>query len=165
MTNNIDRLLVGAAMILSMAFLLRVIGQAVQWWVPQPWLPPFDAWQGSGIPYPVLLAFQAAILVLQAYVLTRMAQAHRMMGLRASRALIVLGAVYFAVMALRLLAGLAIWTDTHWFTSWISIVFHLVLATIVMLWGWHQVEVLPHSNQLPDGYHPHPNPLPSRERE
>ncbi len=165
MTNRIDRLLVGTAIVLSMAFLLRVIGQAVQRWTPQPWLPPFDAWQGSGMPYHVLLAFQVTILVLQAYVLTRMAQGRRMMGMRASRVLIALGAGYFAVMALRLLVGLAIWTDTHWFTSWISTAFHLVLATIVMLWGWHQVKAHPHANQLPEGNHPHPNPLPSRERE
>ncbi len=165
MTNRIDRLLLGTAIVLSLAFLLRVIGQATQRWTPQRWLPPFDAWQGSGMPYPVLLAFQVAILALLAFVMTRMAQGRRMMGPRASRALIGLGAVYFAVMALRLWAGLAIWTDTHWFTSWISIAFHLVLATIVMLWGWHQVKFRPHSSQLPEGYHPHPNPLPSRERE
>ena len=37
---------------LSAAFLVRVAGQAVQRWFPQGFLPPFEAWQGSGIPYP-----------------------------------------------------------------------------------------------------------------
>ena len=165
MTNRIDRLLVCAAIVPSMAFLLRVIGQAVQRWTSQPWLPPFDAWQGSGMPYDVLLVIHVAILVLQACVLTPMAQGRRMMGLRASRALIALGAGYFAVMALRLLVGLAIWTDTHWFTSWISIAFHLALATIIMLWGWRELRVGHRASSFPEDVHPHPSPLPSRERE
>ena len=57
---------------LTIAFLLRVIGQAVQRWSPVKFLPPFDDWQGSGLPYPVLFGAQIVILVVAALVLRRM---------------------------------------------------------------------------------------------
>ncbi len=47
---------------LSLAFLVRVTGQAIQRWFPEESLPPFEAWQGSGTSYPALLAGQIVIL-------------------------------------------------------------------------------------------------------
>ncbi len=47
---------------LSLAFLVRVAGQAIQRWFPQEFIPPFESWQGSGISYPALLAGQIVIL-------------------------------------------------------------------------------------------------------
>ena len=129
-------------MVLSVAFMLRVVGQAVQRWVPQSWLPPFSEWQGSAIPYPVLLAAQVAILVLLAFVLTRMAQGRRMLGRRTSCAVIGAGTVYFAVMAARLLLGIFWLSESQWFTAWISTSFHLVLASVMLMWGWQQLRVI-----------------------
>jgi len=134
-----DCLLTSTAMVLSVAFMLRVVGQAVQLWVPQSWLPPFSEWQGSAIPYPFLLAAQVVILGVVAFVLTRMAQGRRMLGRRACFVVIGAGAVYFAVMAARLLLGIFWLTDSQWFTAWISTSFHLVLASVVLIWGWQQL--------------------------
>ena len=137
----IGRLLTGAATVLSVAFLLRVVGQAVQRWMPQAWLPPFSEWQGSAIPYPVLLGAQIAILGILAFVLTRMARGRQVMGRRTSHVMIGAGIVYFAVMATRLLAGIFWLPESQWFTAWISTSFHLVLACIVLIWGWHQLRI------------------------
>ena len=137
--NRIDRGLITAATALSVAFLFRVVGQAVQRWAPLPFLPPFDAWQGSGLPYGILLATQIIILGALGYVLTGMAQGRRMLGRRASRIVIGVGALYFAVMAVRLLIGITLAPDSHWFTAWISTALHLALATIIIIWGWHQL--------------------------
>ena len=134
-----DRLLTGMAAVLSVGFLLRVIGQAVQRWLPQPWLPPFSEWQGSAIPYPGLLAAQIVILGILAFVLTGMARSQRVMGWRTSRAVIGAGSLYFAVMAARLLLGMFWLTESQWFTAWISTSFHLVLASIMLMWVWHQL--------------------------
>ena len=139
--DNIGRLLTGMAAVLSVGFLLRVIGQAVQRWLPQPWLPPFSEWQGSAIPYPGLLAAQIVILGILAFVLKHMAQGRQVMGQRTSHAVISAGVVYFAVMAIRLLVGIFWLTESQWFTAWISTSFHLVLASIMMMWGWHQLRV------------------------
>ena len=124
--------------ILAAAFLLRVAGQAIQRWAPQSFLPQFEAWQGSGLPYPLLLACQVVILVALALAIFGMARGRRVLGRKAGRAVIAVGALYFITMAARLLLGLTIWPDVHWFTAWISTTLHLALASIVMLWGWHQ---------------------------
>src|SRR4051794_2834717 len=56
---------------LSLSFLLRVGGQALQRWAPQALLPPFAAFQGSRMPYGLLLASQVAILAVMASVCWR----------------------------------------------------------------------------------------------
>ena len=132
-------MLTGAAAILSVAFLLRVLGQAIQRWMPQPWLPPFSDWQGSAISYPALLTAQVVILAMLAFMLTRMAQDRRVVGRRTSRAVIGAGGVYFGVMVARLLLGIFWLPESEWFTAWISAALHLALASIVMIWGWHQL--------------------------
>ena len=50
--------------LLTLLFAARVLGQALQRWWPQSFMPPFDAFQGSGLPYPVLLFAQLIILAL-----------------------------------------------------------------------------------------------------
>ena len=60
---------VGHAVLLGLCaalFALRVAAQLVQYASPTRFLPPFDAWQGSGLAYPVLLASQLPILVAMA---------------------------------------------------------------------------------------------------
>src|SRR5262245_2728036 len=48
---------------LALLFALRVLGQAIQHWSPQPFLPPFDDFQGSSLVYSWLLITQIVILV------------------------------------------------------------------------------------------------------
>lgn len=136
-----NRLLMAIVAMLSVAFMLRVVGQAAQRWLPQAWLPPFSEWHGSAIPYPALLGAQVAILALLAFALRWMAQERRVMGRQASRVIIGAGAVYCAVMAGRLLAGMFLLPASVWFTAWISTSFHLVLASIVLIWGWQQFRI------------------------
>ena len=47
----------------------------------------------------------------------------------------VLGAIYFGVMAVRLVLGFTTMADIKWFASPIPTSFHLVLATAVMITG------------------------------
>lgn len=123
---------------LSLAFLVRVAGQAIQRWFPREFLPPFEAWQGSGISYPALLACQIVILALLGAAICTMVHRVAVMGTMASRCVIVIGCGYFAVMLARLALGLTALSDSGWFTAWISAVLHLDLAVVVILWGWHQ---------------------------
>jgi hypothetical protein len=51
---------------LAVLFAARVAGQALQLCLPQSFLPPFHAFQGSNLPYALLLAAQLAILALMA---------------------------------------------------------------------------------------------------
>ena len=91
---------------LTALFVLRVLAQAVQWVGPVPFLPSFDAWQGSALPYPLLLTTQVAIIALLARVLFLVrADAVRPASWK-HNACFILGGAYFAVMAIRLVAGL-----------------------------------------------------------
>ena len=123
---------------LSLAFLVRVAGQAVQRWFSVEFLPPFDAWQGSGMPYPALLACQIVILALLGAAICSIVHRARALGTKASRCVIVMGCGYFALMLVRLGLGLTVLSDSGWFTAWISTLLHLDLALIVILWGRDQ---------------------------
>jgi len=134
-----DVLTVGAVSVLSFMFLLRVLGQVIQRWLPVEFLPPFDAWQGSALPYPVLLLSQVVMLGLLAAAIRGMVRQRRVFSARVSRCMMAIGFVYFAGMALRLILGVTVFDDNRWFTAWISTALHLDLAAIVILWGWDQL--------------------------
>ncbi len=123
---------------LSLAFMARVVSQAIQKWAPVSFLPPFDDFQGSGLPYSALLSAQIAILVLLIVVVARMHRGKGLMNPRLIVPVLVAGGVYFAVMAVRLLLGLSVLSHSGWFSTWIPTVFHLVLASLTMLIGAYQ---------------------------
>ena len=124
--------------VLSFAFLLRVLGQAIQLWFPVSFLPPFEDWQGSNLPYPVLLGAQVVILIIEVWVNRRMWLSANVMPSRWIVPIVIFGILYFAVMAIRILLGLTLFPATDWFTSWISSALHLVLAAQLLLIGVYQ---------------------------
>ena len=123
---------------LSLAFLIRVAGQAVQRWFPLEFLPPFDAWQGSNMPYPALLACQIVVLALLGAAICSIVHRARALGTTTSRCVIAIGCGYFALMLVRLALGLTVLGDSAWFTAWISTLLHLDLALVAILWGRDQ---------------------------
>ena len=123
---------------LSLVFLARVVSQAVQNWAPVSFLPPFDDFQGSGLPYSVLLSAQIAILVLLLVVVARMHRGKRLISRPLIVPVAVAGGVYFTVMAVRLVLGLSVLSHSGWFSTWIPTVFHLVLASLTLLIASYQ---------------------------
>ena len=130
---------------LTALFVLRVLAQAVQWMGPVPFLPSFDAWQGSAMPYPLLLTTQVAIIALLARVLFLVrVDAVRPASWKHNACptpCFILGGAYFAVMAIRLVAGLTFLTDVEWFARSLPALFHVVLATFVLLLGHYLYRV------------------------
>ena len=124
--------------VLTAAFVLRVTGQVVQRWAPVSFLPAFDDWQGSGLPYPVLLASQVAIVVLAVVVTLRMSRGNGLIGKRWVVPVLLAGIVYFTVMFVRLILGFTALSDTTWFNRPVPSAFHLVLATQLMLIATYQ---------------------------
>ena len=118
----------------TMLFGLRVAAQLVQYASPTRFLPPFDAWQGSGLEYPVLLLGQ--VVILPAMASGAVAVRH---GARARKSvgnwLVVLGVVYFGAMSARLVLGLAMLADVAWFAKPLPALFHMVLAGYVLTLG------------------------------
>ena len=120
---------------LAALFALRVLAQAVQWASPVPLLPEFDTWQGSGLPYPALLASQVLIIVLLARALVVVRSQSIRPASWKHRACFILGGAYFGAMAFRLVAGLTFLSDVDWFAESLPAFFHLVLAAFVLLFG------------------------------
>jgi len=118
---------------LTLLFACRVAAQAIQRWIPQSILPPFAAFQGSSIPYALLLAVQILLLVL----MTRLAWRVRtcVMGPHPTLAawLRIAGAIYFGAMLLRLVIGLCVPYAPAWFSATIPAFFHLVLAAYILV--------------------------------
>jgi len=114
-------------------FFLRVAGQAVQTYSPKSFLPPVDSWQGSQIPYPVLLLIQ--ILILGAMVFYERRHFSGSLGRhqRFGRWLRVFALLYGGLSLLRLGIGLSLPDAPLWFTRLIPSVFHLVLAAYLFV--------------------------------
>ena len=120
---------------LTMLFALRVVAQLIQRAMPQRWLPPFEAFQGSSLAYPTLLAAQAVILAAMIAITARVARRPWIVAPAVRRHLAVFGWIYFSLMAARLAIGMLAPQAGAWFTAWISAVFHLVLAAFVLAWA------------------------------
>jgi len=121
--------------LLSGLFLLRVMAQLAVLFVEIPYLPPFERWHSGTLPYGVLLACQLAILLVMIRVALGISfgRVAPVNGLGAI--LLSIGTAYFGLMCIRLTLGLTVLSGHHWFTSHIPTVFHLVLATFVLLLG------------------------------
>ena len=122
-------------LLLSALFVLRVAAQLVQAVHEVSFLPPFDAWQGSATPYPMLLGAQVVIMAILAVVLWCMKA-----GIISPRpwkywACFVLGGIYFLVMAFRFVAGLTFLSEIQWFASVLPTLFHIVLASLILIFG------------------------------
>ena len=123
---------------LSLAFLVRVAGQAIQRWFPQESLSPFEVWQGSGISYPALLACQIVILALPGAAICTIVNRVWVLRGMGSRSVIAIGCGYFAIVRARPALGLTAHSDSGWLTGWIPALLRLDLAAVVIPWGWRQ---------------------------
>ena len=121
--------------LLSGLFILRVTAQLVQAVYEVPFLPPFEVWQGSAAPYPMLLGFQIGIIAVLVIVLWRMKAGALSLRPWKHRACFALGGIYFSVMAFRLIAGLTFLAEYEWFSKSIPALFHIILASLVLIFG------------------------------
>ena len=119
-------------------FALRVLGQAIQLWWPQRLLPHFDSFQGSRLPYGVLLASQLVILATMLHYAWRAQRGALPRNERAGRVLLWLGWIYMTGSIARIAVGLLLPEASAWFRAWIPATFHLVLAGYVLTLGYHR---------------------------
>jgi hypothetical protein len=117
---------------LTALFALRVAGQAIQRWMPQPFLPDFAAFQGSSLPYWLLLTIQIMLLAVMMRAAGRVANGGHRMQPRAQRLLQAFGIVYMTGSLGRIAVGVALPGAPAWFTAWLPAFFHVVLAAFVL---------------------------------
>ena len=118
--------------LLTGLFGLCVAGQAVQFWMPQSFLPAFESFQGSSLPYSTLLLIQLLILGLMLRTCLRIGGGISVPERRLGRGLAWFGGLYMAGSVARIAVGLAIPSAPAWFSTWIPAFFHLVLAGFVL---------------------------------
>lgn len=121
--------------LLAGLFGLRVIAQLFQALYPVSFMPPFQAWHGAVMPYPVLVASQFVVILVIAVILLRV-KADAVVPRRWKyRLCFSLGGLYFSFMAFRLIAGLTFLTHHPWFSKSLPAFFHVVLAAFILLLG------------------------------
>jgi hypothetical protein len=102
-----------------------------RWW-PQEFLPAFDSFQGSTLPYSILLSAQIVILGWMVRATVRVARGRYRPGARAHVVLGAAGVIYWAGAFTRIAVGLT-WSEApSWFTAWVPAFFHVVLASFVV---------------------------------
>ena len=116
-------------------FALRVLAQFVQSIYPLPFLPPFEAWHGAVMPYPLLVFIQVVIIVMLTISLWRVRSDAIVPRRWKYRVCFTLGGMYFSLMTFRLFAGLTFLSDHPWFSKGLPAFFHVVLATFILLLG------------------------------
>ena len=121
----------------SFLFAVRVLGQAVQRWSPQSFLPDFGSFQGSGLPYWLLLSSQSAILGAMLWYAWRVQTRALRASERAGRVLMWLGWIYMLGSIARIGIGIAVPTAPAWFRASIPATFHLVLAAYVLTLAYY----------------------------
>jgi hypothetical protein len=126
----------GFLLILTLLFCVRVVGQLVVRAKAPRWLPPMDQW--NLLPYQLLLPIQLVFIAAIAAVIIDFAagpwffaEPNRRFGLF----LIGFSAVYAGSMLVRYAIRMARRPGERWFGGTIPIVFHLVLAAFLFIWG------------------------------
>jgi hypothetical protein len=125
--------------ILSVAFLMRVVGQVLVASGEVTWLPSMEQWQSGLLPYPLLLLAQIVILCLQAWICRDLWQGRGYFAsphLRGARWIARFSYAYAAAMVARYVVTMWLHPEWRWFDHTIPIWFHLVLAAF--LWTYSQ---------------------------
>lgn len=126
-------------------FAARVLAQPATFVIEASWLPRFESWQGSNLPYPVLLATQLVILALLARIAFRFTIGAVAPRRRTGVWLLSLGGVYFVAMLARLVLGATVLSTNQWLAKPLPTFFHLVLASFVLLAGYYHYRHEPRS--------------------
>lgn len=134
-----DPRLAGAILaVLGLLFLGRVVGQLLVVTRAPTWLPPMPEWYSGVLRYRPLLATQAVVVVVLGA-----ASAALLLDLPVATArrpelggvMLWLGWLYLLSMVVRYVVRMARHPDARWFGRTIPIVFHMVLASCVLVLG------------------------------
>ncbi len=123
--------------ILLLAFVFRVFAQLIQWQIGIEFLPKFDDWQGSSMPYPILLIIQTCAIGCFAWITFRVKMDRFSPSVRKYRICLVVGWIYFLSMTFRLIAGQTFAGGLSWFSKPLPAFFHIVIASFIILFGYY----------------------------
>jgi hypothetical protein len=122
-------------LMLTGLFGFRVVAQLVQAWHPVDFLPPYSVWHSGALPYGLLVGVQGVILAACLRIVWGVFKGTLAPSRQKGKILFPLGTIYLLAMCTRLLVGLTIAPDHYWFGATLPTVFHLVLASFLILYG------------------------------
>jgi hypothetical protein len=124
--------------LLTLLFLLRVLGQALVARFDVTWLPAMEHWHSGLIPYSTLFTIQLLMLIVMAKITRDIWLGTGFFALVRpswSRFLICVSAIYAGAMALRYALTMTFYPEMRWFGGTIPIFFHFVLAGFIYFVG------------------------------
>ena len=121
--------------VLFCLFVFRVAAQLIQKIFNLPFLPPFVDWDSGALSYGLLLCSQFLIILILCWIIFAFARMTLVPRRRLGKWLLAFGTVYFGVMVFRLIAGLTFAARDPWLGAKIPALFHIVLASFVLLVG------------------------------
>lgn len=119
--------------VLLTVFVGRVVAQLIQYLAPVGFLPPFDSFQSGALPYGYLVVSQIAVVAIGLVLWRRLRRSGPPWPLPVRSLISLFGAAYLVVMLFRLWLGVTATYEGTWFDEPIPTVFHLVLATGVLV--------------------------------
>jgi hypothetical protein len=136
----------------TLLFVIRVAGQALVAFLDVDWLPPFERWYSSLVPYPILLPVQIAMIVAMLKIVWDFARGAGFfvrLRPRTGTILMLLSYLYALAMVARYVVTMVLQPELRWFTGTIPIWFHLVLAAFIYTLGRYQAVARPAEGQAP----------------
>jgi len=121
--------------LLTGLFIFRVLVQLLVGMINVPFIPAFDQWHSGTMPYGLLLLFQIIIILILVRINKTFKQGIVHPNYKAGALLLSLGLLYMSAMVSRLILGLTIMSNHSWFTHYIPTLFHIVLASYLLLVG------------------------------
>jgi hypothetical protein len=118
----------------------RVFGQLAVALGLTSWLPPMEQWQSGLLPYPALLGAQFALLGALGLVCTQFTRGSGYFvdrGRWLGTPLWIAGGIYAGSMAARYAVWMTIRPDERWTGDLIPVVFHVVLASFLLVVAHH----------------------------
>jgi hypothetical protein len=112
-----------------------VIAQFVEAFIDVPGVPDFEAWHSASIPYWCLLTTQILILIFMIFTYRKFNLGYVSASKLRGYLYLIWGAAYLLAMLSRHILGLTIYSESVWFTSFLSIYFHYVLAVFLITIG------------------------------
>ena len=120
---------------LTVLFSFRVVAQLVQTWHPVEFLPPFNTWHSGALPYGWLVGVQIVIIAVCLRIVWCLKKGTITPSRSKGKILFTLGSVYLITMCIRLMVGLTVASDHYWFGATLPTVFHLVLASFLIVYS------------------------------
>lgn len=117
-------------------FVFRVSAQLVQAIYPVSFLPSYEAWHSSTLPYPILVFLQLAIIAFYGRIIWRLHTNTLQLSKKSGLVYLGLGGIYFAVMVFRLAVGYSFAASHPWLGAHLPAIFHLVLASFLLIVGF-----------------------------